>query len=46
VAWNVRAVGIDYLSVGGFRKDGVETHRALLESGSSRASTSDIGRAG
>jgi arylformamidase len=26
----VRTVGIDYLSVGGFRKDGVETHAALL----------------
>ncbi len=26
----VRAVGIDYLSVGGFYKDGPETHRALL----------------
>ena len=32
-ARNVRTVGIDYLSVGGFRKDGVETHRALLEAG-------------
>ena len=30
---NVRTVGIDYLSVGGFRKDGVERHRALLEAG-------------
>ena len=30
---NVRTVGIDYLSVGGFSKDGVETHRALLEAG-------------
>jgi kynurenine formamidase len=29
----VRTVGIDYLSVGGFRIDGVETHRALLEAG-------------
>ena len=29
----VRTVGIDYLSVGGFKKDGVETHRALLEAG-------------
>ncbi len=27
----IRTVGVDYLSVGGFRKDGVETHRALLE---------------
>ncbi|MDQ4144231.1 MAG: cyclase family protein, partial [Actinomycetota bacterium] len=26
-------VGIDYLSVGGYTKDGVETHRALLEAG-------------
>jgi hypothetical protein len=29
----VRLVGVDYLSVGGFRADGVETHRALLEAG-------------
>ena len=27
----VKTVGIDYLSVGGYTKDGVETHRALLE---------------
>jgi kynurenine formamidase len=27
------SVGIDYLSVGGFTKDGVETHHALLEAG-------------
>jgi arylformamidase len=32
-AWNIQTVGIDYLSVGGFRKDGVETHQALLEAG-------------
>ena len=32
-ARRVRTVGIDYLSVGGFRKDGVETHQALLEAG-------------
>jgi arylformamidase len=32
-AWNIRTVGIDYLSVGGFRKGGVERHRALLEAG-------------
>jgi arylformamidase len=32
-ACEVRTVGIDYLSVGGFRKDAVETHRALLEAG-------------
>jgi arylformamidase len=29
----VRTVGIDYLSVGGFLKDGVETHEALLGAG-------------
>jgi len=29
----VRTVGVDYLSVGGFREDGVETHRALLGAG-------------
>jgi len=28
-----QTVGIDYLSVGGFTKDGVETHFALLEAG-------------
>lgn len=30
---NVRTVGVDYLSVGGFRNDGHETHRALLHPG-------------
>ncbi len=29
----VRVVGVDYLSVGGYTKDGTETHRALLEGG-------------
>jgi arylformamidase len=29
----VRTVGVDYLSVGGFRQDGVETHEALLGAG-------------
>jgi arylformamidase len=29
----VRLVGIDYLSVGGFREDGVETHQAALRAG-------------
>lgn len=29
----VLCVGIDYLSVGGFREDGPETHHALLEAG-------------
>jgi len=29
----VQTVGVDYLSVGGFFKDGVETHRALLSAG-------------
>ena len=32
-ALNVRTIGVDYLSVGGYTKDGVETHRALLEAG-------------
>ncbi len=30
---SVRVVGVDYLSVGGFKRDGSETHRALLEGG-------------
>jgi arylformamidase len=29
----VSLVGVDYLSVGGFREDGVETHQALLKAG-------------
>ena len=29
----VRTVGVDYLSVGGFHEDGVETHEALLGAG-------------
>ncbi len=29
----VRSVGVDYLSVGGFREDAVETHQALLDAG-------------
>jgi arylformamidase len=29
----VRTVGIDYLSVGGYKTDGAETHRALLGAG-------------
>jgi len=29
----IQTVGVDYLSVGGFRKDGEETHLALLEAG-------------
>ena len=33
VAKEVRAVGIDYLSVGGYYKDGLQTHQALLKSG-------------
>ncbi|HZY57229.1 MAG TPA: cyclase family protein, partial [Rubrobacteraceae bacterium] len=32
-ALEVLTVGIDYLSVGGFVRDGVETHQALLEAG-------------
>src|SRR6266566_5520117 len=30
---NPRCIGVDYLSVGGFRQDGLETHQALLEAG-------------
>jgi arylformamidase len=29
----VRTVGVDYLSVGGYKQDGVETHQALLGAG-------------
>jgi arylformamidase len=29
----IRSVGVDYLSVGGFYKDGAETHQALLGAG-------------
>jgi arylformamidase len=29
----VRTVGVDYLSVGGFKQDAVETHQALLSAG-------------
>ena len=29
----VRTVGVDYLSVGGYDKDGAATHKALLEAG-------------
>jgi arylformamidase len=29
----IQTVGVDYLSVGGFKKDGVETHQALLGAG-------------
>jgi len=29
----VRTVGVDYLSVGGYKRDGVETHHALLGAG-------------
>jgi arylformamidase len=32
-AQQVQTIGVDYLSVGGFYKDGVETHRALLQAG-------------
>ena len=32
-AQQVQTIGVDYLSVGGFFKDGVETHHALLEAG-------------
>ncbi len=33
VECGVRLVGVDYLSVGGFREDAVETHLALLGAG-------------
>lgn len=33
VEHKVRVVGVDYLSVGGFKRDGTETHRTLLEGG-------------
>jgi arylformamidase len=33
VKCGVQTVGVDYLSVGGFKKDGVETHQILLEAG-------------
>lgn len=29
----VRVIGVDYLSAGGFKRDGIETHRTLLEGG-------------
>ena len=29
----VQTVGVDYLSVGGFKRDGIETHHALLGAG-------------
>ncbi|MFB3777338.1 MAG: cyclase family protein [Bryobacteraceae bacterium] len=32
-ARGVRTVGVDYLSVGGYKSDGAETHRALLGAG-------------
>jgi len=30
---HVKLVGVDYLSVGGFREDGIATHQALLQAG-------------
>ena len=33
IEYQVRTVGVDYLSVGGYRKDGKETHQALLTAG-------------
>jgi arylformamidase len=32
-AKGVRTVGVDYLSVGGYYKDGAQTHRHLLKAG-------------
>jgi len=33
VSLGIRTVGVDYLSVGGYHKDGAETHRILLKAG-------------
>jgi arylformamidase len=33
VECGIRSVGVDYLSVGGFREDGPETHETLLSAG-------------
>jgi arylformamidase len=33
VEQKVRTVGVDYLSVGGYKRDGAETHRSLLGAG-------------
>jgi arylformamidase len=33
VECGVRTVGVDYLSIGGYEKDGVETHRIMLGAG-------------
>jgi arylformamidase len=33
VTCGIQTVGVDYLSVGGFKKDGPETHHVLLEAG-------------
>ncbi len=33
VEHKVRVIGVDYLSVGGFKRGGTETHRALLKGG-------------
>ncbi len=40
----IRAVGVDYLSVGGYKKDGVETHQALLGAGIWIIEGLDLGR--
>ena len=33
VARGVQTIGVDYLSVGGYQKNGPEVHRVLLEAG-------------
>jgi arylformamidase len=43
-ARGVRLVGVDYLSVGGFREDGAETHRTLLGAGIWLVEGLDLGR--
>jgi arylformamidase len=40
----VRTVGVDYLCVGGFRRDGVETHQVLLGTGIWVIEGLDVGR--
>jgi arylformamidase len=43
-ARGVRVVGVDYLSVGGFREDSAETHRTLLGAGIWVVEGLDLGR--
>ena len=45
-ARGVRVVGVDYLSVGGFREDSAETHRTLLGAGIWVVEGLDLARVG